>query len=449
MNRRMTRVLAVVAALPLLTLAACSNGDSGGSGGSGGSSTIDYWLWDANQQPAYQKCADAFHVKNPNLTVKITQRGWDDYWSTLTTGFQSNTAPDVFTDHLSKYPEFVKDKVILPLDGVVPDINASQYAKGLAELWVAQDGKRYGLPKDWDTVALFYNKKMAKDAGISDDEMANLTWNPSDGGTYEKVIAKLTVDKNGKHGDEPGFDKSKVAVYGLGLPGSGAGNGQTEWSYFTETTGWNHTDKNPWGTHYNYDDPKFQQAIAWWKGLIDKGYMPPLEQTVGASMNDNFGAGKSAINANGSWMIGSYTGYEGLDLGIAPTPVGPSGKRASMFNGLADSIFAGTDNKEAAGKWVGFLGSEECQKIVGQAAVVFPAIPAAVEEAKAAFKTKGVDVTSFTEQVDDGTTFLFPITDHAADITAIMQPAMDGVIGGKTPASSLTEANKQVNTLFQ
>ena len=35
-----------------------------------------------------------------------------------------------------------------------------QYAKGLADLWVAQDGKRYGLPKDWDTIAIFYNKKM-------------------------------------------------------------------------------------------------------------------------------------------------------------------------------------------------------------------------------------------------------------------------------------------------
>ena len=447
MNRNITRVLATAAVLPLFALTACSSDDGGGSG-DGGGGQIDYWLWDANQQPAYQKCADAFAAKNPGTTVKITQRGWDDYWSTLTTGFQSNTAPDVFTDHLSKYPEFVKNKVILPLDEVVPDINPSQYAEGLAELWVAEDGKRYGLPKDWDTVALFYNKKMATDAGVTEDDMANLTWNPDDGGTYEDVIAKLTVDQNGKRGDEAGFDKSKVAVYGLGLPGSGAGNGQTEWSYFTQTTGWQHTDKNPWGTAYKYDDAGFQKAITWWKGLIDKGYMPPLEQTVGASMNDNFGAGKSAINANGSWMIGSYTGYDGLELGIAPTPVGPSGKRASMFNGLADSIFAGTDNKEAAGKWVAFLGSEECQKIVGQAGVVFPAIESGVEEAKKAFDTKGVDVTAFTQHVDDGTTFLFPITDNAADVNAIMAPAMDAVIGGKSPASSLTAANEQVNALF-
>ena len=43
----------------------------------------------------------------PNITVKITQYGWDDYWTKLTTGFVAGTAPDVFTDHLSKYPEFV------------------------------------------------------------------------------------------------------------------------------------------------------------------------------------------------------------------------------------------------------------------------------------------------------------------------------------------------------
>ena len=25
--------------------------------------TINYWLWDSNQQPAYQACADAFQAK--------------------------------------------------------------------------------------------------------------------------------------------------------------------------------------------------------------------------------------------------------------------------------------------------------------------------------------------------------------------------------------------------
>jgi multiple sugar transport system substrate-binding protein len=221
------------------------------------------------------------------------------------------------------------------------------YAEGLAELWVGQDGATYGLPKDWDTVAIFYNKAMTDEAGITEEQMNTLTWNPDDGGTYEEVIAKLSVDANGVRGDEPGFDKDNVAVYGLGLAGSGGPNGQTEWSMYPTTLGWTHTDENPWGTHYNFDDPVFQESIAWWQGLIEKGYMPPLETTVGAAVNDTFAAGKAAINTNGSWMIGAYSGYEGIELGVAPLPEGPEGRR-SMFNGLADSIWVGSERQDAA-----------------------------------------------------------------------------------------------------
>jgi hypothetical protein len=244
-----------VAAAMALSLSAC-----GGSGSSAESAKgeVSYWLWDANQLPAYQQCADDFTKANPDIKVKITQRGWDDYWSTLTNGFVGGTAPDVFTNHLGRYGELAENKQLLPIDDAVKkdNVDLAAYNEGLADLWVGQDGKRYGLPKDWDTIGLFYNKAMLTKAGISEDQMKNLTWNPQDGGTYEKVIAHLTVDKSGKRGDEAGFDKNNVAVYGLGLNGGGDSSGQTEWSYFANTTGWTHTDKNPWGTHYNYDDPQ-------------------------------------------------------------------------------------------------------------------------------------------------------------------------------------------------
>ncbi|MFK0004418.1 ABC transporter substrate-binding protein [Paenarthrobacter sp. NPDC090522] len=440
--------VAAAAAAIALTLSACGGSSAGSSEAKG---EINYWLWDANQLPAYQQCADDFTKANPDIKVKITQRGWDDYWTTLTNGFVAGTAPDVFTNHLSKYPEFAAKKQLLPLDEAVEKdgIKLDQYTKGLPELWVGQDGKRYGLPKDWDTVGLFYNKAMTDAAGITGEQMANLDWNPKDGGSYEKTIAHLTVDKNGKRGDEAGFDKNNVATYGLGLTGSGSGQGQTEWSFLTATTGWTATDKNPWGTMFNYDDPRFQETIAWWAGLIDKGYMPKLETTVGASMPDSFGAGKAAINSNGDWLIGQYKTYKGIETAIAPTPKGADGKRASMFNGLADSVWAGTKNPAASVKWVEYLGSTACQDVVASKAVVFPAISSSSDKAAEAFKAKGTDVSAFTTHVKDGTTFLFPIADKAAKVDGIMKPAMDAVLSGKKPASSLTEANTQVNNLFK
>jgi len=447
----MKRTLGAVAAAAAIaiSLAACSGGSSTTAGEAKGD--INYWLWDANQLPAYQQCASDFTKINPDIKVKITQRGYGDYWTTLTNGFVAGNAPDVFANHLSKYPEFADKKQLLALDDAVKKdgIKLDVYNEGLADLWVGQDGKRYGLPKDWDTVAMFYNKAMTDAAGITPEQMSNLDWNPKDGGSYEKAIAHLTLDKNGKRGDEAGFDKNNVATYGLGLESSGTGQGQTQWSFLTGTTGWTHTDKNPWGTKFNYDDPRFQDTIKWWAGLADKGYMPKLETTVGASVSDAFGAGKAAVNTQGSWMIGQYTSYKGIETGIAPTPKGPDGKRASMFNGLADSVWAGTKNPAASVKWVEYLASSACQDVVASKAVVFPAIKTSSEKAAEAFKAKGTDVSAFTTQVTDGTTFLFPITENAAKVEGLMGPAMDAVVSGKKDASTLSETNEKVNALFK
>jgi multiple sugar transport system substrate-binding protein len=462
MRKKLGAALVGLAALSL-TLTACGGGGSGSGGGGGAdgdaldtstaTGDVNYWLWDAGQLPAYQACADAFHTANPNVNVKVSQFAWDDYWGKLTNGFVAGDAPDVFTDHLSKYGEFVSQDQLVPLDATLAkdSFDTNQYQPGLADLWVGQDGKRYGLPKDFDTVALFFNQKLVEDAGLKAADLQNLAWNPKDGGTYEKAIAHLTVDTSGKRGDEAGFDKTKIKVYGLGLDGGSGGDngGQTQWSMYTGSNGFTYTDKNPWGTHYNYDQPAFQETITWYKSLIDKGYMPSVAEVTGQSEPDIFTAGKYAMVTNGSWNTNSLAGSKDLKVGLAPTPVGPSGKRASMYNGLADSLWVGSKNKPAAAKWIEFLGSPDCQNIVGAKSVVFPAIPAATDKAQAAFEAKGIDVTPFTIQVKDKTTFLFPITDHASEIKGILQPAMDNVLSGKAPVSSLTDANTQINQLFQ
>ena len=454
--RRKLSILALALALSL-ALSACVGGiedstDAAAAGDAGsGSGEVNYWLWDSSQQPAYQACADAFHAANPEVTVKITQLGWDDYWTKLTAGFVSGTAPDVFTDHLSKYPEFLSNNQLLPLDDLVAKdkVATDIYQPGLAELWVGADGKRYGMPKDWDTIAVFYNKDMADAAGLTKEQLDSLAWNPTDGGTYEQAIAHLTVDANGVRGDEPGFDKNNVKTYGLGLNKSGGGDGQTQWSMYTGSVGdWTYTNKQTWGDHYNYDSPQFQETIGWFRSLIDKGYMPPLEKTLGASDTDQFGAGNYAMITEGSWNTNGITGSKGLNVGIAPTPIGPTGHRASMFNGLGDSIWSGSQNQAAAWKWVKFLASPACQDIVGNAAVVFPAIPSGTNAAEAAFNAKGIDVSAFTQQVKDKTTFLFPLTDHGAAISQIMLPAMDSVMNYSADPDSLSDANDQVNSLF-
>jgi multiple sugar transport system substrate-binding protein len=449
---------ALAAALALVTagaLGACG----GGAGGHIG--TIEYWLWDSAQQPGYQKCADAFQQANPGLHIHISQYGWDSYWSKLTAGFIADTAPDVFTDHLAKFAQFADLKVLRPLDGLGPtkDINDADYQPGLAELWKGQDGHRYGAPKDWDTIAIFYDRAALKAAGVAESELQHLTWNPQDGGTFEKLVAHLTIDAHGVRGDQPGFDAKHIKTHGLSAEGSGgAGWGQTQWSAFTGSAGWQATDVNPWGSHFNLDQPAFQDTMRWYFGLVKKGYMPTYDEIGGASpigTDKEIQSGIAAMGLSGSWMISTFSNLtdangKKLDVGIAPTPIGPTGKRASMFNGLADSVTTLSKQPENAAKWVKFLSGEQCQDIIGQSGVVFPARPKGTELAVAFNKNqRKLDVTPFTRQVQDKTTFLFPVTTNAADITALMAPRMDAVYIGSAPVSSLTHLNDQLNALFK
>ena len=80
--RKKLGALVIGAAALSLTLTACGGGgggDEGGGGAEGGaidtsnaSGDVSYWLWDANQLPAYQACAGwpAFTYSSPFSSQK-------------------------------------------------------------------------------------------------------------------------------------------------------------------------------------------------------------------------------------------------------------------------------------------------------------------------------------------------------------------------------------------
>ena len=410
---------------------------------------ITYWLWDALQLPAYQAAAAAFEKANPDIKVKITQTAWGDYWTTLSTGFVSGTAPDVFTDHLSRYPEFVANDLLVDIapfikrDKVPTDV----YLGGLYELW-GKGGKQYGLPKDWDTIAIIYNKAMLQKAGVDPKELNDLTWNPKDGGTFGQLIAKLSIDEAGNNGLSANFNPRKVKKYGLLIDGAPDGFGQVEWSHFAVSNGFKFHD-GPWAKGFYYDDPKLAETLQWLADTMKKGFIVPAKDARQLGANGLFAAGKGALALTGSWMINWYVDNAKFDKGFAPLPKGPDGRK-SMFNGLADSIWVGTKHKDEAWKWVKFLGSEDGQKIIAGYGVVFPAIRSCAELAEQVMSKKGVDVSPFlVEATDPNGTFLFPIADHAADVLRITKVGLDAVLlNGANAAATFKKVNKDVNELF-
>ena len=62
----------------------------------------------------------------------------------------------------------------------------------------------WGVPQLTDGgIALYYNKKLLSDAGITPEQLTGLVWAPGGGSadTLLPILQKLTVDTAGKRGD--------------------------------------------------------------------------------------------------------------------------------------------------------------------------------------------------------------------------------------------------------
>jgi multiple sugar transport system substrate-binding protein len=421
----------------------------GTAGPAAAATELRYMLWDSLQLPQYRRCAADFERANPGTRIRFVQVGWGDYWTTLATGFVSETAPDVFTNHLAKFPELVRNEQLVDLTPLMQrdGVTLADYEPGLAEVW-QRSGRQYGLPKDWDTVALAVNLSHAAKAGVARAEFESLTWNPRDGGTLEALLRRLTIDRHGRNANDPAFDRRAIAVYGYQNHGPGGMAGQTEWSHYAHSAGWQFQPA-PWAGRYFYDDPRLVSTIDWLGSLPGKGLSAPYEQAKGLGADAMFAAGRVALLPMGSWMVNFIIRNARFEFGFVPLPTGPSGQRTSMRNGLADSIWIGTRHKEQAWAWVRHLASAACQQQVAGFGVTFPARRGLAAQAIAAQGKLGADTRAYLTMAE-GTTFATPIDDHAAEIDDLIKGAIESVlVGRQTAAPALAAANARANALLQ
>jgi multiple sugar transport system substrate-binding protein len=411
---------------------------------------VKYMLWDSMQAPAYRQCADDFSVKHPGTRIKIIQYGWEDYWSAISMGFISDTAPDVFTNHLAKSSEFVKNDLLVDLAPYMrrDKLDPASFAPGLLTVW-GRGGKQYGMPKDLDTIGLIVNLAHARKAGVTLAELREMDWNPQDGGSFEKILARLTLDAKGRNAASAGFDRRAVAVYGYQNPGTGGMLGQTEWGHFAVSNGFRYQDQ-AWSASFHYDDPRLADTIGWLAGLPAKGLSAPFQYTRSMGADAMFVAGKAAMVPQGSWMITYFAANAKFESAWIPLPRGPSGRRATMLNGLADSIWTGSKVKEEAWQWVRYLASPACQDVVAGYGVTFPSINGMPEKAVAAIRAKtGVDASAFLLMAKEQT-YPPPIAEDAAQVDDVMRGAIESIlIGRQQAAPALKAANDKINQLLK
>jgi multiple sugar transport system substrate-binding protein len=317
---------------------------------SGPPTTITYAMWgDTTELANQQKIVDAFSALNPSIKVKVSVADWDSYWPKLQTDLAAGNAPDVFLMDGPLYPDYQTRDQLLDLSPYIAKdgFDTSQLVDLAVQDFTAADGHLYGLPRDLNTIALFYNKTMFDAAGLPypDD-----TW---DWNKLAEVATKLTKTSGGK---------------------------TSQWGFYTETSDMeNYWSSLVWQAGGDILSPDKKtvvidtdQAAAGIQFLQDLIYKDKvMAQPVAGGTGDAFENGQAALEADGSWLVPTHQAA-GINFGVAPLPKGPAGQATSV-NPSGVVLYKGTKSPDAAWEFIKCYTGPKLQAMVATLKASLPA----------------------------------------------------------------------------
>ncbi|MFI9624398.1 extracellular solute-binding protein [Streptomyces sp. NPDC052042] len=347
--RRGITATALVAALALAATACGSDDEAGGtSKGSGELSGTVTW-WDTStagsEDKVFKKLAEGFTKQHPKVRVNYVNVPFGDAQNKFKNAAQSGSdAPDVIRSEVAWTPEFADLGYLAPLDGTAALKNRDDFLKQAAASTKYQD-KTYAVPQVIDSMGIFYNKKIFKEAGVEVP------------GTVEelKSVAKKIKDKTGKTGM---YLRGDDAYWFLSFLYGEGGD-------MVDAAGRTVTIDNAQGV-------KAMKAV---KDLVDSGAAKTDATDGWENMQASFKDGKVAMIINGPWAVAdTYAGAEFKDkanLGVAPVPAGSAAQGAPQ-GGHNLAVYAGSKNLDASYAFVEYMTSAETQAKVAKELSLLP-----------------------------------------------------------------------------
>jgi multiple sugar transport system substrate-binding protein len=305
------------------------------------------WQSSPTEQQQLVRVLQEFEAEHPQIRVKYESIA-DRYMDILKTRIVGDAAPDVFYLDAFEAPLLIKNQVLEPLDRyITPEFDSQDFQPALLDAF-RDRGRLYGIPKDFSTLALFYNKTYFRSA--------NLTQPPL---TWTELLAdsqQLTLDRDGD---------GRIDRYGLGIAPELARQ------YFMLTAFG--------GKLIDRDGCASFATVASLRGLslITSQYLQAKSatqpSTVGASSGtEMFAQGKAAMVIEGPWLIPFIQdNFPQLEYGTAEVPTIGS-KKGTMIYTVAYAISKKSPRKLAAWELISYLTGKKGMKSWSQGGLVLP-----------------------------------------------------------------------------
>jgi len=343
------------AALATLAIAGCSSSKKDAGSGTASiapdtSAELVLAYWDKNQTRTVKENIKSFNKKYPNVKVTTNLAGYEDYWKKLRTQAQGNELPDVFWMNGPNIQLYAGNGMLAPIDKVTDaGVKWSDYPEALVKLYTYDD-KHYGVPKDFDTIGVFYNKKIFKDAGV---ELPTADWTWDDFHDKAKKISD--------------WGKSK-GIYGCATTINGDGQG-TYYNTIFQAGGFVIKDDKS-----GFDDPKSIEGLQCWADWVKDGSVASPKVITDTKPSQMFKSGKSAMYWSGDWtaseLAEEFKGHENdYDVVVLPK----KDRKATVIHGLGWVVSARSANQAAALALVAHMGSKQAQETEARNGTAIPA----------------------------------------------------------------------------
>ncbi|MEJ5314079.1 MULTISPECIES: sugar ABC transporter substrate-binding protein [Anaerolinea] len=354
----MKRTLFSLILVLILALTACAQA-GGKPAASGGPVEIRFMAWgDPAELEVWKQIVADFEKENANVKVSVEVSDWDSYWTKLKTLLAANTPPDIFAIDAPLYKDYQARGVLLNLKPYLdanPGLLDGLYPVTL-KAYETPEGY-FGLPRDFQTIVVFYNKDMFDAAGVP---------YPQQGWTYDdlrEIARKLTRDTNGDGKvDQYGFyadlwDMELIWSEGI-------------WAYGGDVI-------NADATRTLIGTPEARKA---WKLFHDMIFVDgswPDANTAAQYGGDPFLAGVAAMTTIGHWAIPGYA-EASFKWDVAPMPAGPAGQATSV-NSAGFVVAKATKYPQESFNFIKFVLSEKGQTRLAELGFACPVLKSVAE----------------------------------------------------------------------
>jgi multiple sugar transport system substrate-binding protein len=381
------------------------------------------WSSTPAEDALVQQGLKGFEKLHPNVTVTWTPIP-GDYATKMRANVASGNVPDVFYLQPPMAQEYIPAGKLLNLSPYMArdHVSPSTFYPSLMQDFDCADGTVFGIPKDWNSLGLFYNKTLFQQAGLGDP--SNWTWDE-----LQSAAKKLT-----KIGSS-----AANSVYGIALPADAS-----RWGAFLFANGGQMVSSD--GKQAMFNNQAGIQAAQFYTSfeLNHTGVMPG---DVGASWDgDAFGKQQVAMTLEGGWMIPFLAqNYPKVQYGIAPLPVGPSGKRGNLLYTNAWAAYSGTKYPDMAWELIKYMTGTDYQTQVLHDGFALPTLTSLASDSYFQ-QNPGVKVLQDGASYGQADFYGVADTEIHTDVSNALQAIM---LGKQSVADALNAAAQKVDTWIQ